>query len=658
MWPVLGTIGLLIVAGLIIAPQTASVFGRARGIWAGGVFAGILAVSWSFLDRSAPRAAPSDWAAVPSVSSETCIKCHADHHESWRQTYHRTMTREATAEYVKGDFDDAVHDYQGLPTRFSRAGGAFRMETVDPEWALLRAKAGDDVDALPTPRFSSYKVDRLVGSHWLQECLHKLPNGRYIRLPVLYHIGEKRWIHSNGAFLSPDTDDFWQKCRSASWNETCLYCHNTGPRKNPIRGGGPTPVGYKSEVTELGISCEACHGPGGEHVRRNQNPAHRFDIQLTGAGDPSIVNPRRLPVQRRDEVCARCHGALVPKAEMWDRTSVRDPFVPGMELTRVNHFFSSEEEQARLTRGLGKEVPPPPPGPTDGRFWGDGTPLTTALEYTGFAMSACYQKGKGSLSCLSCHEMHGNEPNHMLKPEMRTNEACYQCHQPYRDKLVEHTRHPASSPGSLCYNCHMPHVVYSLMATHRSHRIENPTLAASVGTGKPHACNLCHLDKSLGWTRDQLAKWPSAKSRPTPNLSEDEERVASSILLFSQGDARTRVVVAGAFANPAAHQAAGTNWYGPLLVRLLEDERYPAVRYLAHRGLQAVHGEAAAGPFDFQARRPERQLQLRALREKYDGAAIPLTYPYLPLDPDGRPDDSVLRRLLQRRTDPDLTINE
>jgi hypothetical protein len=55
------------------------------------------------------------------------------------------------------------------------------------------------------------------------------------------------------------------------------------------------------------------------------------------------------------------------------------------------------------------------------------------------------------------------------------------------------------------YNCHMPHVVYSLLATHRSHRIEAPSVAATATTGKPHACNLCHLDKPLGWTQAQLA---------------------------------------------------------------------------------------------------------------------------------------------------------
>jgi predicted CXXCH cytochrome family protein len=650
------TAGLLVAAALVVAPQAAAVFGRRRGLWAAGGFAALLGFTWTYLDGDAPRIAPPDWAAVPSESSDACAKCHADHYELWHRSYHRTMTREATPEYVKGDFQDAVHEYQGLTSRMTRSGDTFQMETIDPDWAALLAKAGGRVDGLPPPRHATFRVDRLVGSHWLQECLHRLPNGRYIRLPVLYHIGERRWVHTNGAFLAPDTDDYWQKCRAASWNETCLFCHNTGPKKNPVRDPRGLTEAYATEVAELGISCEACHGPGGEHVRRNQNPAHRFDLQLSGDGDASIVNPLRLSVARRDEICARCHGALVPKPETWDLKTVRDPFVPGLDLTRFNHLFSSEREQLDLTRGRPKSNLPPKPDPADGRFWGDGTPLTTALEYNGLALSACYQKGKGTMSCLSCHEMHTGDPNHLVKPGMRTNEACYQCHEGYRSNLAEHTKHPADSPGSLCYNCHMPHQVYSLLTTHRSHRIENPTIEGSLGTGKPHACNLCHLDKSLGWTRDQLARWPSAAARPAPKLSEDQEQVAASVLWLCQGDARTRVIVAGAFDNPAAHRAGGTDWYGSFLTRLLDHERYPAVRYLALRALRNSVGEA--GPFDYLGRTEDRSRQLRLLRERYDAGPVRRPVPGLPLTPAGLPDDAVLRRLLDRRTDPDLTINE
>src|SRR5262249_4043353 len=146
---------------------------------------------------------------------DTCAKCHPDHYDSWHRTYHRTMTRDATPEYVKGDFADAVHDYQGLRTRMTREGDAFFMETVDPGWALARARGGGRLDALP-PRTARFRVERLVGSHWIQECLYQDGTGRFSRLPVLYHIVEHRWVHTNGAFLAPDTADFWEKCRGTT----------------------------------------------------------------------------------------------------------------------------------------------------------------------------------------------------------------------------------------------------------------------------------------------------------------------------------------------------------------------------------------------------------------------------------------------------------
>src|SRR5205085_680646 len=144
---------------------------------------------------------------------------------------------------------------------------------------------------------------------------------------------------------------------------------------------------------------------------------------------------------------------------------------------------------------------------------------------------------------------HQAEPNHQVKPGMRTNAACYGCHENYRERLVEHTHHGADSSGSLCANCHMPHQVFSLLAVHRSHRIAKPLVKESRGTGKPHACNLCHLDKSLGWTQEHLVQWYDAKPEP---LSEEERTIASSVLHLAEGDARTRAVVAGAFAWPAA----------------------------------------------------------------------------------------------------------
>src|SRR5262249_53976168 len=158
--------------------------------------------------------------------------------------------------------------------------------------------------------------------------------------------------------------------------------------------------------------------------------------------------------------------AIIPRREAWDLTTVADPYRAGQDLRRFYSFFWSEAEQALLAKGEDPATSRRKPAADDGRFWGDGTPLTTALGDTGMALSARDAGGRGRLSCLSCHEGHPKEPNSMLRPRMDTNEACYRCHDGYRDRLAEHTHHPAGSPGSLCYNCHMPYQVYSLLTTH------------------------------------------------------------------------------------------------------------------------------------------------------------------------------------------------
>jgi hypothetical protein len=239
---------------------------------------------------------------------------------------------------------------------------------------------------------------------------------------------------------------------------------------------------------------------------------------------------------------------------------------------------------------------------------------------------------------------------------MRTNAACYGCHESYRTRLAEHTHHAADSTGSLCYNCHMPHQVYSLLSTHRSHRIAVPRVRDSLGTGKPHACNLCHLDKSLGWTQDNLVKWYG--TRPEP-LGADDRTIASSVLHLTQSDARTRAIVAGAFGWPDAQQAGGRDWPALLLTRALADERYEAVRYLEHRALRSLYG-SAANDYNYQGTSAEGAAQLRAMRLRLEATARPPTgrYPHLPLTPAGLFADDVYDRLLSTRKDPDVTINE
>ena len=56
---------------------------------------------------------------------------------------------------------------------------------------------------------------------------------------------------------------------------------------------------YNTTGGSLGIQCEKCHGPGSDHVKREQ---------AKSAPDPAILNPAHFSRDRQMDLCAWCHG--------------------------------------------------------------------------------------------------------------------------------------------------------------------------------------------------------------------------------------------------------------------------------------------------------------------------------------------------------------
>ena len=130
----------------------------------------------------------------------------------------------------------------------------------------------------------------------------------------------------------------------------------------------------------------------------------------------------------------------------------------------------------------------------------------------------------------------------------------------------------------------MPKTTYALLKAIRSHRIESPSVPAAVATGRPTACNLCHLDRTLRWTDDTLAAW---FGRPRTALDEDAERVPASVIAVLRGDAAVRALVAANLGDPEALAASGSDWERPILDRLARDP-YAAVRLIAARSAEGL----------------------------------------------------------------------
>jgi hypothetical protein len=184
----------------------------------------------------------------------------------------------------------------------------------------------------------------------------------------------------------------------------------------------------------------------------------------------------------------------------------------------------------------------------------------------------------------------------MLAPKMRGNEACLQCHEKFRpaEQLAAHTRHSANSSGSECYNCHMPHTTYGVLKAIRSHQVSNPRVADDVSSGRPNACNLCHLDKTLQWTADYLHQWYGQEKTPLP---ETATNLSHAVRLAVAGDAGQRVLLAWHLGWEPALKISGTNWIPPILGQLFDDP-YAAVRLVAERSARSI-GQVPPAGYDY-----------------------------------------------------------
>src|SRR5262249_48260439 len=155
---------------------------------------------------------------------------------------------------------------------------------------------------------------------------------------------------------------------------------------------------------------------------------------------------------------------------------------------------------------------------------------------------------------------HASDPDDQLKDGMDGDRACSPCHDDVRGAGNAHTHHAADSAGSRCQNCHMPYTTFGLLKAIRSHRIDSPSVHANRSTGRPHACHLCHLDRSLRWTAAQLTAWYGA---PVVELPDDDEQIAASLRWLLQGDAAQRALAAWAMGWEPARVASGREWLPP-----------------------------------------------------------------------------------------------
>jgi hypothetical protein len=241
---------------------------------------------------------------------------------------------------------------------------------------------------------------------------------------------------------------------------------------------------------------------------------------------------------------------------------------------------------------------------------------------------------------------------------MERDAACLQCHPQFAEpaKLEAHTHHPAQSSGSRCYDCHMPHTTYGLLKAIRSHQIDVPSAQASHTTGRPLACNQCHLDRSLGWSAKHLASW---FDHALPDFDELDQRVPASIVWLLRGDAGQRALAAWSLGWATAQEASGRDWIAGFLPRVLDDP-YHAVRFVAERSLRTLPGFEDFA-FDSTAATENRRKAAEAALELWaqqQSTAARTRGRALLDDPEGLLPADVYERLQSARDDRPVALKE
>lgn len=585
------------------------------------------------------------------VSSAACRSCHPSEHASWRGSYHRSMTQAVSETTVLGDFDDVVLEDRGQRCRLFRRKGEFWVDMVDPLW--FEATPGV---ARPAPTRIEVRVVMATGSHHLQTYWARRPSnpdtyrrpdrGELYQLQFSWLVDEGRWVPTQDTFLAPPSK---AHTLQLPWNSSCNMCHSVATRP------GLSETGFATESVELGIACEACHGPGEAHVRWMQSPLRRYAAHFSDddAVSSRIVNPAKLDKDRSAEVCGQCHS-FNKELDMtrWAKDGVA--YRAGDELGETKAVFGYTQQPAhpRLLEHLKEE-----PDALQGRFWRDGTMRVAGREYNGLIVSKCYTHGE--MTCLSCHSMHDyDRAKDQLSRAHQGDESCQQCHDDLVSEtaIVAHSHHAIDSEGSRCVNCHMPHTTYGLLVAMRSHRIDSPTASMTAKHGRPNACNLCHLDRTLQWTAEKLTSW---YGQPQVALTEDQRKIAAAVLWATTGDAAQRAVATWAMGWAPGHTAAGRQWKGAYLANALGDP-YAVIRQVAYNSLRQLGGYE---DLDYDYVAPRAQIDkntVRALRrwQKITAGSPDRSGPQLLLDPQGKLNVDELERLVRTRDNTPVRIIE
>ncbi len=248
----------------------------------------------------------------------------------------------------------------------------------------------------------SFGADRVGQSY-----LFKKGDGKFYEARVTYfdtlkalHFTPDRAITS-----AKDLEEAMYRPVDAAEIRRCFACHTTAPN-----------VADQLDEKNLipGVTCEACHGPGANHVAAMQA------AKVAGMSPPAegtIFNAAQLGPADSVDFCGACH------ATWWD-----------VKLSGVKGVSNAKSQPYRLQG------------------------------------SKCWGKGDARLTCVACHD-----PHKQLQTDSASYDSnCLRCHASTAsgNKVPNHPAAPFPVGTKNCASCHMPKVyVPEMHYSFTDHRI-------------------------------------------------------------------------------------------------------------------------------------------------------------------------------------------
>lgn len=371
------------------------------------------------------------------VGSKACISCHQSEYENWKGSHHDLAMKIADTTSVLGNFNNIEFTHKNITTRFFRKGKDFMVNTEGPDG-----------------EYHDYKVEYTFGTEPLQQYLVKFPKGRYQILLTAWDSREEKWFALQEQLDIRHTEWMHWSRGAMRWNSMCADCHSTNLHKN----FDPETETYNTKYSEINVSCEACHGPGSEHVGYYKNEKD-FDLNHP----PALYMEIGMNSKELVNKCARCHSR---------RSQLTEFFT-------YQGDFSDHYEPELLVYPI---------------YERDGQIKDEDYVYGSFIQSKMYQSG---VSCIDCHDPH------TTKTRKTGNDLCLSCHTKSYDEPSHHF-HEKDTKGSLCINCHMTGRIYMGNDFRRDHSFRIPRPDQSLRYNTPNACNSCHEDKSAEWASNVI----------------------------------------------------------------------------------------------------------------------------------------------------------